>query len=297
MKTAITMRKYRFTDAQLIILLEDKLDFATRDAIEFADRGYDAARLAAMRQARLDFLAMPSDKALDAQKQVATFHKKQRRDELENATRRVKMAAWYALGTRSEYCAFGEQGIARLKDAQLLFHAEDVLKAARTYLSDLSSEGITAAKLDDYQTIIENFRLAHREQRIATINRYYSTGLRIKKANELYDFLTQICAIGKDIWYAESGTKYNHYVLYKTSKRTPKSASSTSPTPDNITVSTLADIEPVAPAAMPTALATAPPSVITPPQMLQNEMVWASVTPPRFDWAALPHYKTETRLE
>lgn len=222
MATKSLSRTYRFTDAHLITLANDKLDLAQRDATEFVDRGYDSNRLASIQQLKQDFINIPSDRVLDAYKCTATQNKLIARDALETYIRRVQMAAQHGLENSANLVKFGTSAIARLSDDTLFLHAKDALSAAQEHLLELSNEGFNAAKLNTFESLITAFREAQLAQSQAVHERSIACANRITLGNSLYEAIVKICDIGKDIWYAENAAKYNHYVLYPYTK--PKKA-------------------------------------------------------------------------
>lgn len=217
MKKIRAIRHYRFTDAELIRLASDKLNLAARDQAEFLDRGYDAARLNAIKMAKDAFDDYPMDRQLDGDKQEATENKNTLRDKLEDDTRRILIAAKYALAENGVYRCFGSYAIARLKDTILVRQARIVLKKAREHQAALAPEGISVARLDDYELLIATFSESIDTQIGAKAERKASTHERVDLGNALYALIVQLCEVGKHIWYTKNATKYKHYVLYKTS--------------------------------------------------------------------------------
>lgn len=216
MKKLVAVRDYRFTDAHLVVLTDEKLDSALRDAVEFADRGYDATRLNQIRTLRQAFAVLPSDHYLDGLRQIATKHKNDSREALEAMTRTIQLAAKHVFKDNRLFSIFGETGLSRMSDGQFVHNSEDVYRAAQANLTSLDQEGITAAKLADYEALKIDFYNKFALQRQAQNTRDIATENRIKNGNELYTHLANLCEVGKDIWYTKNEAKYNDYLVYDT---------------------------------------------------------------------------------
>lgn len=209
-----SIRKYNFSDGTLIQIANSKLQSANNDLVQFSDYGYTPAKIAEIEDAKTDFSSFPADAILDGDKQESTRVKKELRKQLETATRRIQSAAERAFKDSPERLAFGNTSLTRLSDGELELNASVVVEAAREKLSDLLTEGMTSAKLDDYETLTANFRLAMVAQNQAFAKRESSTDVRIAKGNLLYDLIVELCEVGKDIWVDKSPAQYNHYVIY-----------------------------------------------------------------------------------
>lgn len=221
-------RQYRFTDAFLVRLAEDKLKLLQRDIDEFSLRGFNITQLNAILIAKQQFADFPIDRELDLLKQHTTTEKKIFRKLLEVNTRLIVSAAKRAFKDKPEYAIFKSSPIARFDDETLVLYSNTLLLNARLHHSALAIEGLYASQLDDYGILINTFKEQTIAQLKAHYKRKYSTLLRIEKGNRLYNLIVQLCDLGKSIWQTKNDFKYNQYVLYKSKRRTEQNPPSTS---------------------------------------------------------------------
>lgn len=243
-------RQYRFTDAFLISLAEDKLKLLQRDIDEFSLRGFSITQLNAILTAKRDFADFPVDRDLDLLKRHTTTEKKIFRKLIEGNTRLIVLAAKHAFKDKPEYAIFKSSPITRFDDEALVLYSKHLLSNARLYHSALAIEGVHVSQLDDYGALINTFKEQTIAQLKAHYKRKYATLLRIEKGNRLYNLIVQLCDLGKSIWQTQDDFKYNQYVLYKSKRRTEQnppsisnSSEATPPTNKSFSGSSLSTFE------------------------------------------------------
>ena len=81
-------------------------------------------------------------------------------------------------------------------------------------LTDLATEGLTAAHLDTLATYITNMNTTMLSQDEAIDNRDQAVQTRIEAGNALYEEMVKLGDVGKRVWLNTDESKYNDYVLY-----------------------------------------------------------------------------------
>lgn len=211
------LRKYRFSNAKLIVLINEKLSFATRDENEFINYGFSPTDRQALQDDCDAFENMPDDIELEADKIEAREEKDTARTDVEVATRRIMKRVENRFGLRSsKYRKFGTKGLTSQSDAELLKIGFRVERNAQTYLNDLTSQGLTQTMIDDYKITVDVFKnkLGVLEDKVG--DRDIATEKRVEDGNDLYQRLMSLCGTGQTIWEEVSEARYNDYVVHNT---------------------------------------------------------------------------------
>ena len=216
-KKEMVIPAFNFSYGVLKQLADNSLALIDRDIVEFTDRGFNAAKRTAFATAITNFDNHPSDEQLLGIKVETTATKDAKRSSLEKQMRTMFLAAKNVFGENTgKYREFGEPNISLQTDSDLARNAKMMATTATKYLTNLSSEGITAAKIALLTTTRNEFDIAIDEQTKAINNRDNSTETRTLLANDLYALLVKYSDIGKDIWIETSEAKYNDYIIYNT---------------------------------------------------------------------------------
>jgi hypothetical protein len=217
MKKDESMRQFSFSDGTLKQYADQAVLFATRDAAEFVQRGYSAARLAAIQQQSDDFGAVTSDEEMLALQMLRTEAKDKKRDVLEEQLRTVFAMASNAFGAKSiQLRRFGDGNLSKQTDNDLIRTARVGIKTANEYLTELGAEGLTAAFLTATTAQTQAFDEALDAQQLAISDREIAKETRIEAANALYNELVKLSNTGKSIFRTLNEAKYNDYVIYDT---------------------------------------------------------------------------------
>jgi len=99
-------------------------------------------------------------------------------------------------------------------DRSFLTLARQCITLATEYLADLAAQGLTQSMIDDLSTEAQLMEDEMNNISAKESLRDLKTQERIDDGNELYDFVSQYCEIGKIIWQDVDEAKYNDYVIY-----------------------------------------------------------------------------------
>lgn len=216
MKKEITTL-FRFPFSKLKQLCDNMLQLLDRDLVEFTDRGFTPAKRAVFANQINAFVAIPSDEVFDGMKQTATQNKDNARLALEIAMRSiVNMAQSVFKNFPGKQAEFGNFEISRQKDDELVRNAKLMKDAATKYLTELTAEGLTAAKITALETLRTTFDTTIDLQNKAVTDRNEVTEQRRIEANKLYEILMDHSNRGKSIFADVSQAKYSEYVIYDT---------------------------------------------------------------------------------
>ncbi len=208
-------RRYHRSDAELALFAKKLESFMTRDALEFAARGIDAADIAALAAKREAFEAYPTDAEYRGLRTVAREDKSVARKALLDAVRNISDRALLKWGAASiKYNSFGVKGLVRFRDIDLLFTSRRTARLGTKYLTELADEGLTQTMIDDLTAFADEFEEKMHAVRDAAAERDLVTRERITAANELSALTGEYCEAGKTIWKYVSEAKYNDYVIY-----------------------------------------------------------------------------------
>ena len=222
MRKEEALRKYNFSDAHLKQLADTVLLLTDRDNAEFADRGFNTNKRAALVQKINFFDTFETDAQLEALKITATQDKDAARQVLEPKMRTVFLMARNVFKeTSGRYREFGDPAISQQTDELLVRNARVLINAATKYLVELADEGLTAAKLTDLEAAKQALDDALDVQRQAINDRDIKTEERIEAGNELYELIVKYCEIGRDIWINTHQAKYNDYIIYQIPETQP----------------------------------------------------------------------------
>lgn len=225
-KEVITV--FRFSFAMLKQLCDNMLQLLDRDIVEFTDRGFTPAKRAAFVSQLNAFLAIPSDETLDGMKQTATQNKDNARLALEISMRSIiNMVQTVFKNFPGKQAEFGDFEISRQSDDELVRNAKLMKDSATKYLTDLTTEGLTAAKITAFGTLLNTFDTAIDLQNKAITDRNSITENRRIEANKLYEILIEHSNRGKSIFADVSQAKYSDYVIYDTPSGTNEETTET----------------------------------------------------------------------
>lgn len=212
-----TLRKYHLTDAQLKQTADQLLLLIDRDAIEFADRNFNATKRAEFKAAIHSFENIDSDEILEGEKMSATEDKNAARDILHQKMKTALLMAKLVFGQNSgKYRTFGDTNYSDQTDDELCRNAQVMIKCCNNYLSDLAPEGMTIQRIQELTDAKNAFDEAIDKQATAINKRDGATSDRIDAGNALYSLVAKYAEIGKDIWYSVKEAYYNDYVIYDT---------------------------------------------------------------------------------
>lgn len=212
-----TLRKYNLSDAQLKQTADQLLILIDRDAVEFADRNFNATKRAEFKTAIDTFENITSDEILEGRKISATEDKNAAREILHQKMKTALLMAKLVFGQNSgKYRTFGDTDYAMQSDNELCRNAKIMIDSCNDYLSDLAPEGMTIQRIQELTDAKNAFDEAIDKQASAINKRDGATSDRIDAGNALYSLVAKYAEIGKDIWYSVKEAYYNDYVIYDT---------------------------------------------------------------------------------
>lgn len=212
-----TMRNYNLSDAQLKQTADQLLILIDRDAIEFADRNFNATKRAEFKAAIHTFENITSDEILESRKMSATEDKNAARDILHQKMKTALLMAKLVFGQNSsKYRGFGDTDYTMQSDNEFCRNAKTMIDSCNDFLSDLASEGMTIQRIQELTDAKNAFDESIDKQTSAINKRNSVTNERINAGNALYSLVAKYAEIGKDIWYSVNEAHYNDYIIYDT---------------------------------------------------------------------------------
>ena len=209
-------------------MCDNTLLLIDRDIAEFTDRGFTAAKRTAFVNQINAFLAVPADEIFDGIKQTATQNKDIARNALEIAMRSIiNMVEIVFKDFPGKQREFGDFDLSRQTDEELVRNGKNMKDAATKYLTNLATEGLTAAKITALETLRSAFDTAIDLQKKSVTDRNSITEVRRTEANKLFLILMEHSNRGKAIFADVSQAKYSDYVIYDT----PSGTDETPPVP------------------------------------------------------------------
>jgi len=216
-------RKYNFPDADLYAMLAARLQYARRDARQFAEYGIKSSDLNAIARRAKQFYDLPSDDELVGRQMIVTEKKYEQANRLKAAIRAVMTRVAMKFGQRSgRYRAYGTAKLTDMTDAQLLFCGRRVARVARKQLPLLADTGLNEKAILRVQQAAADFEKAMNIQRDKVAERDIAVENRVRLGNRLYDDLVKLADIGKSIWDNKNKTYYEQYAIYESNNEQKK---------------------------------------------------------------------------
>lgn len=208
-------KKFKLSYDELCLFTSQLVANMTRDATEFAERGIDGAAITALETLGDDFEVFPPDYVYVGEISDLTTEKNDLR---ETVTDNIQVISGYfeqQWGIRSgKYKSLRIAGLQKMSDSKFLFTARNVVTLATQYLTELTPIGLTQTMIDVLEDNAQLF-----EDKLIELNnkrelRDEKAEERLTKGNELYNYVSYYCRIGKLIWENTNEAKYNDYVIY-----------------------------------------------------------------------------------
>ena len=221
---------YHGNPADLLLLIDEKLAFARRDADAFAPRGWPETRFVALEQAGRALRQLPTDEELAQALRKAEQKRTDARTALTTAIQTVLGKARQVYHPESaEYRGYGAARLHQTTDVGFALLAEQVAAVGLDALATSPDEikiayqqaGLTAAEL----TAIEQGTTAYRQRLLAVAfaetRRAVGTQHRIQAANSVYRSLAALCELGKSLFIATDPARYTDYLLLPAAPAAP----------------------------------------------------------------------------
>ena len=217
MKKEEPVRLYKFSDARLNTLGNEKIAYMRRDANAFASFGIDAGMINALESQLNDFEASLTDVEALADQTSASAGKDAKAEELRVAIRGImtRVALKFEPGS-ARYRKYGTDTLSKQYDGELLITGRRVVRVGTLDMADLTPQGLNAGMLADITTLcdaFENLILAHK---LEISDRDIEQEDRVEAGNAIYKVLVAYTNTGQDIWETSDVAKYNDYIIYNT---------------------------------------------------------------------------------
>lgn len=223
MKKEQVKREFDLADSLLKQKADELINLIDRDLAEFTDRGYNATKKTEFEEARNAVENFPSDEQFESVKMNLTAEKDAARSALEKTMRSIFNMAENIFGQMgARYKEFGNAAISQQGDAELVRVAKTMTVTATKYLTELSGEGLTEAKITMLNIQREALDVAIDAQAKGISDRDLATEDRIEALNNLYRLVTKYAGTGQDIFYETDEAKYNDYIVYNTPDGLPQ---------------------------------------------------------------------------
>lgn len=217
MKKKEVIRNYHFPDAKLVTISNAKIAFMVRDQVQFSDYGISPAMVATLKNKTNNFSNFSTDIESLSDQTDATLAKDAKATELKQELTSFmgRAAAKYTVKS-AKYRKFGAGDISQKTDADLLLTAKRVVRVGTALLTELATNGVTAAMLATITAHANSFENLLIDKEIKVGDRDIQQEDRVEAGNLVYADLIKYASIGQAIWGATDTAKYNDFVIYNT---------------------------------------------------------------------------------
>ena len=216
MKKQPENRVYNFPDADLYVQCIAGLNYAKRDLKQFAEYGYDKAKMQTFFERCERFKELPNDDEAVGDQMIVTNKKYEAAKSLRAAIRSLMTRVSVKYHNKSgRYRKFGTAKLGDMSDAQLLFCGRRVARVARMQIDFLAEVGINEKAISKVVDAYQVFENAMHIQHDKVSERDIMVERRVELGNKIYQDFVMLCNIGKDIWEDKDKVRYENYVIYE----------------------------------------------------------------------------------
>ncbi len=206
---------FSFSLSELIQRNDKVLQFIVRDAAEFTRFGYGDPWRTGIEYVAGELRQLLPDDYYAAQQKHKTQLKNDGRKKLERFIGDLRIRAKYALGEKSyDFQMYNFSRIGILNDKELITFTLHILKIAQEQMTRLALRNVDQTLLDNIEASREELDNAIDDQQMAVSERREMRFKRTQLANQLYQFISEACDIGKNIWNGTNDAYYTDYVIY-----------------------------------------------------------------------------------
>lgn len=217
MKKQELNRLYKFSDAKMILVGNEKIAFIRRDQIEFNKFGITTADVDHLEALIIAFENLETDGEALADQSNAAIEKDKKADSLKEAIRALMARVNLQFSNKSaKYRMFGTDALAHQTDAELHITAKRVVRVANIFLTDLTPKGLTPDMLSEITDLNNDFATLIIDLKVTTGLRDIKREDRVKAGNVIYAVLSSYAKTGQTIWSTKDPAKCNDYVIYDT---------------------------------------------------------------------------------
>ena len=214
-------REFKFSYAELNVLVNSKTSFAMRDSNEFAEYGYTNSKIQAIIAANQELAQLPSDKEMEGEKMLVTEQKDQLVDNLSLAAHKALTVVAVSNPVNSAFFRqFDIGSLTKLNDAELIHEVNKLIAVAEKYQSQLEADGMTLERIAELKSLRDQLSSVITQKNLAESEREITTEQRVVLANKLYRDTANLCNVGKSIWMDQSEARYGDYIIHKSSSST-----------------------------------------------------------------------------
>jgi len=189
----------------------------TRDGAILATYGIDALFACKVAAKNTAMRAFPTDNEFYGAVIDAVKIRNLCEDEVKVAIRAImtRVVSVYPVESGKWY-RFGTKGLNEMKDLELSFCADTVVRMGTLYFDDIEPKGLTTDMLDDLTALTASYIQKIKDVTDATSARLCGTRDRAILGNELYALIVEMFNAGKNYWFSRNEAKYKDYVIYNT---------------------------------------------------------------------------------
>lgn len=230
MATNETIRLYNFGDDVLMQKADKLIHCMQRDADAFATRMIDGTKVDEVVRQNEEFKNIPTDSELLGLISAVTEQKNVIVLEIRKLLSTVRSMAETKYGNSAKYRIFNFGTLSELPDSELYRTSKRVVRVGTNLLSELSTEGLTAAILSQIAKLATTHDDNLDKMEEAIENRDIKKQERVICGNKLWALMVKYANVGKSLFEQNDEARYNDYVLTDGSSTTGGSEP-TPPTP------------------------------------------------------------------
>jgi len=206
---------FSFSIPELIQRNDKVVQFIGRDASEFARFGYGDPWRTSIEQVAGELRQLLPDDYYAAQQKHKTQLKNDCRKNLERFIGDLRIRAKYALGEKSyDYQMYNFTKVGILNDKELITFTLHIKRIAKDQMTSLALRNADQTLIDNIEASRQQLDDAIDDQQLAVSERREMRFKRTQLANQLYQFISEACDIGKNIWKDTNNAYYTDYVIY-----------------------------------------------------------------------------------
>lgn len=212
-------RKFAMSYSELAQRGDRMITLVRRDISEFSKYGYTTDLPTTLRTLTDKFKRIEPDMYWEGHQTLATNAKNKSREGLTALLGEIGFKAKLALGESSKaYKMFRISGMKKLNDSQLISYAKHVCATASHFREKLASRNINDALLEACLLSVTELDNSIDNQTEAISLREQKSVERLDLGNELYQFISEACEVGKRVWENKNQAFFDDYVLYGSTK-------------------------------------------------------------------------------
>lgn len=201
--------------ADLIQLGDTAIMLFDRDSADLTKFGVSVTERTAIKTKTDALRHFKTDEEILGLQTLATATKDEARTKVLKGISDIMLRAKLVFSTGSPvYNSFSTKEMHTEDDANVVRIAYRVHRLATDYLPQLSARGLAQTELDDLLVHITSFDNAIDSKENAVRDRNTATQTRNQLSDELIKLISELFAIGKQVYEGVDASKYNDYIMY-----------------------------------------------------------------------------------